>query len=245
MQAEPTHPLLRVSNLRVAYGPVTALWDLSLDVVHGEIVAVLGPNGAGKSTLLRTIAGVLRPAAGSVTFEGQRIDGLPPERVLQRGVALVPEGRMVFPRFTVLENLQIGAYVRRHASVAATLERVLDLFPILGRRLQQAAGTLSGGEQQQLAIARAMMSEPRLLLLDEPSLGLGPIVVDRVFELVGRLRADGVTILLVEQNVHRALEIADRASVLSSGRIVLSGTGEELRATEGALERTYLGLAGV
>lgn len=242
MDAGIAEPLLRVADLRVAYGPVTALRGASLDVGRGEIVAVLGPNGAGKSTLLKAIAGVLEPVAGAITFDGRRIDGLPAEEVVRLGIALVPEGRMVFPRFTVAENLQIGAHARREGA-AETLGRMLELFPVLRARERQTAGTLSGGEQQQLAIARAMMSRPHLLLLDEPSLGLAPIVLDRVFELIATLREEGVTILLVEQNVHRALEVADRASVLSVGAVVLSGTGQELRSTEAGLARAYLGLA--
>ena len=233
-------PLLRVQDLRVAYGPVVAVRDVSLEVERGETVAVLGPNGAGKSTLLSTIAGVLQASGGQIHLEGRRIDGLPAEDVVRRGIALVPEGRMVFPRFTVEENLRIGAYARRRG-VQDTMENLFSLFPVLRARRRQPAGTLSGGEQQQLAIARAMMSGPRLLLLDEPSLGLAPIAVELVFELISELRGQGVTILLVEQNVHRALEIADRASVLSVGSVALSGTGEQLRS-EAGLERAYLGI---
>jgi branched-chain amino acid transport system ATP-binding protein len=236
-------PLLEVRDLSVAYGPVAALRGVSLEVRAGQIVAVLGPNGAGKSTLLKTVAGVLSPAAGEVRLEGDRIDGRPAEEVVARGIALVPEGRLIFPRLSVLENLQVGAYSRRdRGGVPATLERMLEMFPVLSERSRQVAGTLSGGEQQQLAIARGMMSEPRLLLLDEPSLGLAPIVVDRVFALVAELREAGTTILLVEQNVHRALEVADHAAVLAVGQVVLSGTAEELRATEARLERAYLGI---
>ncbi len=237
-------PLLRVEDLAVAYGPVTALRGVSLEVARGEIVAVLGPNGAGKSTLLKTIAGVVHPSSGSVLHEGRRIDGMAAEDVVRRGIALVPEGRLLFPRFTVLENLQVGAFSRRDRdAVAADIERTLEMFPVLRERSKQSAGTLSGGEQQQLAIARALMSGPSLVLLDEPSLGLAPIVVERVFELIASLREHGVTVLLVEQNVHRALEVADRASVLAVGEVVLSGTGEELRRTETGLERHYLGIA--
>ena len=241
MDGARAEPLLRVQGLRVAYGPVVAVRDASLEVERGEIVAVLGPNGAGKSTLLSTIAGVLHPSGGRIHLEGRRIDGLPAEDVVRRGIALVPEGRMVFPRFTVEENLRIGAYARRQGAQDA-MEDLFSRFPVLRARRRQPAGTLSGGEQQQLAIARAMMSGPRLLLLDEPSLGLAPIVVDLVFELISDLRDQGVTILLVEQNVHRALEIADRASVLSVGRVALSGTVEQLRSTEAGLERAYLGI---
>ena len=241
MPDDLAEPLLRVDELTVAYGPVQALRGVSLEVRSGEIVAVLGPNGAGKSTLLGTIAGTVSPASGDVLFAGSRLDRLPAEDVVRRGVALVPEGRLVFPRFTVIENLQIGAHTKRDR-FPMLRDRVLELFPVLAARSRQLAGTLSGGEQQQLAIARALMSEPTLLLLDEPSLGLAPIIVGRVFDLVERLRDEGVTILLVEQNVHRALEVADRAYVLTVGTIVLSGTGEELRRSEGELERTYLGI---
>jgi branched-chain amino acid transport system ATP-binding protein len=238
-------PLLSVEDLAVAYGPVRALRGVSLEVRRGEVVAVLGPNGAGKSTLLRAIAGVVPPASGRVVHAGERIDGLSPEDVVRRGIALVPEGRMVFPGLTVRENLLVGAISRRDAAgIAEDLEGILGMFPVLGERAGQLAGTLSGGEQQMLAIGRALMSRPSLLLLDEPSLGLAPIVVDRVFELIAGLRERGVTVLLVEQNVHRALELADRGYVLAVGRVALSGTGEELRGAEGGLHRAYLGIGG-
>jgi branched-chain amino acid transport system ATP-binding protein len=234
-------PLLAVDSLTVAYGAVTALRGVSLTVDDGEIVAALGPNGAGKTTLLRTLAGALKPRSGSVLLDGQSIAGLTPETVLRRGVAMVPEGRKIFPNLTVEENLVIGAITRRDAGdIRADIDRWLERFPILGQRSSQLAGTLSGGEQQQLVVARALMSRPRLLLLDEPSLGLAPIFVDRIFELVTELRAAGTTILLVEQNVHRALEIADRAYVLSVGTIVASGSTDTL--VEGELERSYLGI---
>ena len=235
-------PLLAVDALTVAYGAVTALRGVSLSVADGEIVAALGPNGAGKSTLLRTIAGALKPRSGSVLFDGASIAGLSPEAVLRRGVALVPEGRHIFPKFTVEENLAIGGITRRDSDeLGSDMQRWLERFPILGQRSGQLAGTLSGGEQQQLAVARALMSRPRLLLLDEPSLGLAPIFVDRIFELVTELRAVGTTILLVEQNVHRALEVADRAYVLSVGSVVASGSTDTL--AEGELERSYLGIS--
>jgi branched-chain amino acid transport system ATP-binding protein len=234
-------PLLVVDGLTVAYGAVVAIRDVSLPVASGEIVAVLGPNGAGKTTLLRTIAGALKPQRGAVTFDGAGLTGLTPEAVLRRGVALVPEGRHVFPNLTVAENLAVGGIARSDRDeIQADAERWLARFPILGERSDQLAGTLSGGEQQQLVIARALMSRPRMLLLDEPSLGLAPIFVDRIFELVQELRAEGVTVLLVEQNVHRALDVADRASVLSVGSVVASGATDEL--VEGELERSYLGI---
>ena len=239
-----SEPLLVVDAVSVAYGSVVAVRDVSLDVAPGEIVAVLGPNGAGKTTLLRTIAGALRPQSGTVTFEGRRISGLAAEEVVRLGVALVPEGRHVFPALTVQENLTVGGISRRdHDELREDNERMLERFPILRERNSQLAGTLSGGEQQQLAIARALMSRPRLLLFDEPSLGLAPIIVDLIFELIAELRSQGVTVLLVEQNVHRALDVADRAYVLSVGRVVASGSTETL--LEGELERAYLGIARV
>jgi branched-chain amino acid transport system ATP-binding protein len=235
-------PLLAVEGLSVSYGPVVALHEISLTVAAGEIVTVLGPNGAGKTTLLRTIAGALKPAKGTIAFEGARIAGRPPEEVVRRGICMVPEGRHVFPGLTARENLEVGAIARRDAdAIAEDLERIFSMFPILRERGDQPAGTLSGGEQQQLAIGRALMARPRLILLDEPSLGLAPIVVDRIFELIGELRRQGSTLLLVEQNVHRALDVADRAYVLSVGRLVTQGRTDQLAA--GELERTYLGLS--
>jgi branched-chain amino acid transport system ATP-binding protein len=234
-------PLLAVDDLTVAYGAVTAVRGVSLTVADGEIVAALGPNGAGKTTLLRTIAGALKPRGGSVRFDGAPITGLSPEAVLRRGIALVPEGRHIFPKLTVEENLAIGGITRRDVGeVRSDMQRWFERFPILGERSRQMAGTLSGGEQQQLAVARALMSRPRVLLLDEPSLGLAPIFVDRIFELVTELRAAGTTILLVEQNVHRALDVADRAYVLSVGSVVAAGSTDTL--VEGDLERSYLGI---
>jgi branched-chain amino acid transport system ATP-binding protein len=241
----PEHPLLEVENLSVSYGAIRALRDVSLRVEEGEIVAALGPNGAGKSTLLNTIAGAVRPLEGSIAFEGHRIAGLPSEAIVRRGVSLVPEGRHLFPRLTVQENLVVGGIARRNAAaMRSDVDELFSRFPILAERSSQTAGTLSGGEQQQLAIARSLMSRPKLMLLDEPSLGLAPIVVERIMRLLQDLRARGVTILLVEQNVHRALEIADRAYVLAVGQIVLSGSAREL--AEGAsLEQAYLGIAAV
>jgi branched-chain amino acid transport system ATP-binding protein len=242
--ADAGPPLLVVDGLTVAYGAVVALRDVSLAVAPGEIVAALGPNGAGKTTLLRTLAGALKPQRGTVLFDGGALTGLVPEAVVRRGVALVPEGRHVFPNLTVEENLSIGGIARADRDgLRADTERWLARFPILGERASQLAGTLSGGEQQQLAIARALMSRPRMLLLDEPSLGLAPIVVDRIFELIEELRSDRVTVLLVEQNVHRALEVADRAYVLSVGSVVASGPTDQL--VEGELERSYLGISQV
>jgi branched-chain amino acid transport system ATP-binding protein len=235
-------PLLAVDGLTVGYGAVIAIRDVSLRVAAGEIVATLGPNGAGKTTLLRAIAGALKPQRGSVTFDGRALTGLAPEDVVRRGVALVPEGRHVFPKLTVEENIVIGGVARRdREELRADADRLLTRFPILGERAKQLAGTLSGGEQQQLAIARALMSRPRMILLDEPSLGLGPIFVDRIFELIVELREQGTTVLVVEQNVHRALDVADRAYVLSVGSVVASGSTEQLMESE--LERSYLGIS--
>jgi branched-chain amino acid transport system ATP-binding protein len=235
-------PLLAVEGLTVSYGAVAAVRDVSLVVAAEGIVAVLGPNGAGKTTLLRAVAGALKPQTGSIVFDGRSIVGLSPEDVLRRGIALVPEGRHVFPKLTVEENLIIGGIARKdREEIRMDADRWLARFPILGERSKQMAGTLSGGEQQQLAVARALMSRPRMLLLDEPSLGLAPIFVDRIFELILELRAEGVTVLVVEQNVHRALEIADSAYVLSVGSVVASGPTATL--LEGELERTYLGIS--
>jgi len=236
-------PFLEVDDLAVAYGAIRALRGVSLRVEEGEIVAVLGPNGAGKTTLLRSITGAVRAQGGRVAFQGERILGSSPEALVRKGISLVPEGRHVFPRMTVQENLMVGAISRRDAAaVRADLDEVLELFPILGERGTQTAGTLSGGEQQQLVVARSLMSRPTLMLLDEPSLGLAPIVVEQIMKLLATLRERGVTILLVEQNVHRALEIADRGYVLAVGQIVMSGSARELAET-GSIERAYLGFA--
>ncbi|MEN3299402.1 ABC transporter ATP-binding protein [Pseudonocardia sp.] len=245
--AEPLRPvpLLSVRGLTVRYGSVTALHGIDLDVDEGELVALVGPNGAGKSSALAAVSGLVRAAAGTVTVAGDVVSGLAPERVVRHGVALVPEGRNIFTSLTVAENLALGATIRRDAAgVAADLDRQLDRFPILRDRYGQQAGLLSGGEQQQLAIARALMSRPRLLLLDEPSLGLAPRLVDLVFETVAQLRREGLTIVLVEQNATRAVELADRTSVLRTGRIVRSGTADELGGGA-AMAAEYLGEAGV
>ncbi|MCF7551546.1 ABC transporter ATP-binding protein [Pseudonocardia sp. WMMC193] len=234
-------PLLSVRGLTVRYGSVTAVHGIDLDVAEGELVALVGPNGAGKSSTLAAITGAVRPARGTVALGGEVLSGLAPEKVVRRGVALVPEGRHVFTGLSVAENLALGATIRR-SGVAEDLERELERFPILRERYRQQAGLLSGGEQQQLAIARALMSRPRLLLLDEPSLGLAPKIVDLVFETVARLRREGLTIVLVEQNATRAVELADRTSVLRTGRIVRSGTAAELGGAA-AMAAEYLGEA--
>ena len=233
--------LLAVEELAVRYGAIEALRGVSLFVHEGEIVALLGANGAGKSSALNAVMGLVPASQGRVALDGAALAGEPPERIVRRGMTLVPEGRRVFANLTTAENLAIGAASRRdRGEVARTEADMLALFPVLSERGRQLAGTLSGGEQQMLAIARAMMSAPRLLLLDEPSLGLAPRIVDSIFELILRLRERGTTILLVEQNVELALDIADRGYVLASGGIVLEGHASELRRS-GAVERAYMG----
>ena len=237
----PGRALLAVDGLVVAYGGIEALHGVSLRVDAGEIVGVLGPNGAGKSSALNGIIGLVRPARGRVTFEGRDITGRDTEGIVRGGLALVPERRRLFGRLSVRDNLVLGGASRKDkAGAQRDLERVLDLFPVLGERLDQLAGLLSGGEAQQLAIARAVMSGPRLLLLDEPSLGLAPLLVERVFGLVRALRDEGLTILIVEQNAYQVLEFADRAYVLRNGAIVDEGPGLELLARED-LRTQYLG----
>jgi branched-chain amino acid transport system ATP-binding protein len=240
-----TAPLLAVEGLRVSYGPVAAVRGVSLAVRAGEVVALLGANGAGKSTLLRTISGLIRPRAGRVHLAGRAIDRLAPTRIVRLGIAHAPEGRRVFGSLSVADNLRLGAAARRErAGLAEERERLLDLFPILRERLHQAAGTLSGGEQQMLALARALMAKPRLLLLDEPSLGLAPLMVRAIFGTLAGLKRDGVTMLLVEQNVAAALELADRAYVLRTGEIRLEGAAAELRADPERIAHAYLGTGG-
>jgi branched-chain amino acid transport system ATP-binding protein len=223
--------MLVIEDLHVRYGAIAALRGVSLRVNRGEMVGLIGVNGAGKTTTLLTIAGVLKPAPGVLTFRDESLAGLPPEEIIRRGIALVPEGRRIFPGLTVEENLRLGAAIRRdRAQVRSDLDEMCARFPILGQRLKQPGGTLSGGEQQQLAIARGLMSRPSLLMLDEPSLGLAPLLVDEIFGLVARLRETGVTILLVEQNVERTLQVADRAYLLSAGRVEFEGPTAELRS---------------
>ena len=234
-------PLLAVSGLVAGYGATQVLRGIDLIVEAGEIVAVLGANGVGKTTLNKALSGVVRAQAGQIAFGGMRIDGLAPPAIVAAGLVHVPEGRKIFPDMSVRENLELGSYRRGRGNRAATLERVFDIFPRLRERHRQAAGTLSGGEQQMLAIGRGLMGEPRLLVLDEPSLGLSPLLVEELFALVSRLNAEGLTILLVEQNVVQSLELATRAHVLENGSIVLSGTGAELAANP-ALEKAYLGV---
>ena len=232
--------MLEVRALETCYGKIRALREVSIDVPGGAIVGIIGANGAGKSTLMRTIAGVLAPRAGSIRFRGEDIAGLPPHGILRRGVALVPEGRAILSRMTVRENLEMGAYVRRDRNVPADMERVMDRFPVLRQRQLQPAGSLSGGEQQMLAIARALLSAPKLLLLDEPTLGLAPLVVADIFRIVREINASGTTVLLVEQNVRQALKVSSHAYVLETGRIVLSGPSARL-AEEPRIKAAYLG----
>jgi branched-chain amino acid transport system ATP-binding protein len=222
--------MLQVSGLRARYGNIEALGGIDVDVNKGEIVTIIGANGAGKSTLLMTVCGNPRAAAGRITFEGAEITRMPTHDIIRRGVAQVPEGRRIFPRMTVYENLQLGASLSDPAHFPADLERAYTLFPILKARASQRGGTLSGGEQQMLAIARALMSRPSLLLLDEPSLGLAPLIVKQIFGILAAINKAGMTLLLVEQNAHQALRLASRGYVMANGRIVLSGTGKELLA---------------
>jgi branched-chain amino acid transport system ATP-binding protein len=231
--------LLTIESLRVAYGRIEALRGIDLAIAEGEIVTLLGANGAGKTTTLRTVSGLLKNSAGSVTFDGRRMDGLAAHEIVAAGIGHVPEGRRVFPRMSVLENLQMGAYQRR-GEAATDLERVYTLFPVLQERRTQTAGTLSGGEQQMLAIGRALMGRPRLLLLDEPSMGLAPMIVARIFEIIREINAQGTTILLVEQNAAQALRLAGRGYVLETGEIALADKSEALLADD-RVRSAYLG----
>ncbi len=231
--------LLKVEDIEVRYGNIRALKDVSFEVAEGEIVALLGANGAGKTTTQKTVSGMLRPSKGSITYDGIRIDGIPAHELIQIGICHVPEGRHVFPRMTVAENLEMGAF-RFKRTDEAELERVLVMFPRLRERYKQPAGTLSGGEQQMLAIGRALMGKPRLLLLDEPSMGLAPLIVAQIFDIIREINSAGVTVLLVEQNAARALELAHRGYVLETGEIVLEGSGTELLADD-RVRAAYLG----
>jgi branched-chain amino acid transport system ATP-binding protein len=234
-----TSPLIEVDDIEVRYGAIRALKGVTFHANAGEIVALLGSNGAGKTTTQKTVSGMLRPARGQIRFEGQRIDGIPAHDLVSLGICHVPEGRHVFPRMTVEENLEIGAY-RFRTIDKADIDRVLELFPRLYERFGQQAGTLSGGEQQMLAIGRALMGKPRLLLLDEPSMGLAPIIVQQIFKIIREINASGVTVLLVEQNAAQALTLADRGYVLQTGELVLEGTGAELLA-DPRIRAAYLG----
>ncbi len=233
--------VLQLENLNVSYGNIAAVKNLSLTVYEGEIVTLIGSNGAGKSTTLRTISGLLKPRSGEVTFRGRKINGVPGHEVVKLGICQSPEGRKIFQRMTVSENLDLGAFVRNDtAAIAEDRERVLELFPRLRERIDQKAGTMSGGEQQMLAVARALLGHPSLLLLDEPSMGLAPVLVDLIFETIEQIRSQGVTVLLVEQNALAALEIADYAYVLESGKLNMQGPAEDLLNDE-SVAAAYLG----
>jgi len=234
--------MLSLASVSAGYGSFQALFDVSLDVARGEAVGVIGPNGAGKTTLMRVISGMLPMNEGSMTIEGQAIGGLPAHHIIERGIAHVPENRRLFPRLTVEENLRVGAYIpTARARFAEQLDWVYSLFPRLKDRRAQAAGTMSGGEQQMCAIGRALMSKPKVLLMDEPSAGLAPLVVQQVFDLVGKIRAEGLTVLIVEQNVQQVLEVVDRAYLLEVGAIKLTGTAAELKDNS-FIRESYLGL---
>ena len=232
--------MLEVKDINVYYGNIHALKDVSFNVNDGEIVALIGANGAGKSTTLKTVSGLLRSRTGDIVFNGKSIAHTEPYKLVSEGLAHVPEGRRIFLQMTVLENLEMGAFTRANSTVEPGLEKVYELFPRLKERRRQVAGTLSGGEQQMLAMGRALMSAPKLMMLDEPSMGLAPILVEQVFDIIQSLHKAGTTILLVEQNAQMALSIADRAYVLENGKVSLSGTGEELAKSE-QVQKAYLG----
>jgi branched-chain amino acid transport system ATP-binding protein len=233
--------MLEVRDLQVAYGKIKAVKGISFEVEAGQVVTLIGGNGAGKTTTLRTLSGLLRAVSGEIWFEGQRIDGKAAHEIVERGIAHSPEGRKIFPRMSVAENLELGAFTRRDRDgVVADIKHVYELFPVLGERATQAAGTLSGGEQQMLAMGRAMMSRPRLLMLDEPSMGLSPIMMERIFSTIRTLKESGTTILLVEQNAQAALTLADHGYVIETGRIVLSDEGRKLLGNAD-VRKAYLG----
>ncbi|HHX13883.1 MAG TPA: ABC transporter ATP-binding protein [Clostridiales bacterium] len=233
--------MLEINNLNVYYGVIHALKDVSLKVNQGEIVTLIGANGAGKTTTLRTISGLIKARSGEILLEGQNIANLPAPQRVERGLSQVPEGRRIFPEMSVLENLEMGAFLRRDKkAIREDMDKVNELFPVLGQRRRQMAGTLSGGEQQMLAMGRALMSRPRILLLDEPSMGLAPLLVREIFNIIVTINQAGTTILLVEQNASMALSIADRAYVLETGSIVLTGTGAELASSD-RIQEAYLG----
>ena len=233
--------MLRVENLAVNYGMINAVRGVNFEVNQGEIVSLIGANGAGKSTILRTISGLIKPASGTLTYEGQNITKTNAQKIVQLGISHVPEGRHVFKGLSVRENLEMGAFLRKdRANIEADIQAVYDRFPVLGERQKQDASTLSGGEQQMLAMGRALMSKPKLLLLDEPSMGLAPIFIQEIFNIIQQIQAQGTTVLLIEQNAKMALSIASRGYVLETGKIVLSGTGQELLESN-AVQKAYLG----
>ena len=233
--------LLSVKNLRAGYGAVEVLRGVDIRISHGELIALLGSNGAGKTTLNAVMSGLLAPRSGRVIFDGEDLTGVHYRRIVQAGLIQVPEGRKVFPNLTVLENLELGAFTRARQKLSENIDRVFETFPRLRERMAQLAGTMSGGEQQMLAIGRGLMAEPKLLILDEPSLGLSPLLVEELFTLIAKLRTDGLAILLVEQNVGQSLDIADRAYVMENGTIRFSGTATELLASD-TLRQAYLGV---
>lgn len=232
--------MLTIDNLSVKYGLIEAIHDVSFQVNQGEIVSLIGANGAGKTSILRTISGLVRPAAGTITFEGVSIEKEAPQKIVKKGLSQVPEGRHVFSGLTVQENLEMGAFLRNDNEIKNDYESVYSRFPVLKERRKQDAATLSGGEQQMLAMGRALMSRPKLLLLDEPSMGLAPIFIREIFSIIEEIKAQGTTVLLIEQNANMALSIADRGYVLETGKIVLEGTGQELLASE-SVKKAYLG----
>ena len=233
--------MLRVENLAVNYGMINAVRGVNFEVNQGEIVSLIGANGPGKSTILRTISGLIKPASGTLTYEGQNITKTNAQKIVQLGISHVPEGRHVFKGLSVRENLEMGAFLRKdRANIEADIQAVYDRFPVLGERQKQDASTLSGGEQQMLAMGRALMSKPKLLLLDEPSMGLAPIFIQEIFNIIQQIQAQGTTVLLIEQNAKMALSIASRGYVLETGKIVLSGTGQELLESD-AVQKAYLG----
>ena len=233
--------MLKIENLEVAYGNIKAIKGISLEVNQGEIVTLIGSNGAGKSTTLRAISGILKPRSGSITFNGERIDGVEGHEIVAKGICQSPEGRRIFPKMTVDENLDLGAFLRNDKQeIANDRQRVLELFPKLQERIDQKAGTMSGGEQQMLAVGRALMGSPKLLLLDEPSMGLAPVLVEMIFETIEKINKQGTTILLVEQNALAALNVADRAYVLESGSIKMSGNAKDLISND-EVTKAYLG----
>lgn len=235
--------MLKLVDVHTFYGPIEALKDINIEVKQEEIVCLIGSNGAGKSTTLMTISGILKPLSGDILFEGKSIKGISPHRIVEMGISQVPEGRRIFPKLTVKENLEMGAYSvvsSKNKQLTTQLEKVFELFPVFKERHKQLGGTLSGGEQQMLAIGRALMSSPKLLLLDEPSLGLAPIIVSKIFKTIKEVNREGVTVLLVEQNARAALKLSDRGYVLENGRVALEGKGEELLKNE-EVKKAYLG----
>ena len=233
--------ILEIRNLVVSYGGIEAVKDISLDVTEGQIITLIGANGAGKSTTLKSIAGIVKPKKASIKFMGEELVGKAPDYIVSKGITLVPEGRRVFPNLTVAENLKIGAYLKKDkAQIKADMEYVYELFPRLKEREWQLAGTLSGGEQQMLAVGRALMSHPKLIMMDEPSLGLAPLIVKEIFEIIKTINKEGITVLLIEQNANMALKVADKGYVMETGNIKMEGTGAELLANE-EIKEAYLG----